>query len=323
MTPQQKGLYRLMLHAKLSKLTGMAFQNFFSEAMKYSHPDFCPVKPQGAQGDWKNDGHIPSLGIYFQVYSPEQLTESEAISKLIEDFSGLYGKWGDGNVYPVGVKTFKYVINDHFRVTPGGYPSTISALEGLRQQYHLDECSLFLSKDLEDVILNLPEEKIISLIGFPPNPSEIAVLELSLVNEVITHIVESTQIRSLKQSLTSPDFDKKIEFNGLQATAIWLKEANFRIGTLEDYFRSNGKYVRQEVRDKLKTIYEASKEIEFNNATSAESSEADARLMYILDEITPIKEGCNGRLLKELQDAALVIMAYFFETCDIYEEPQC
>jgi hypothetical protein len=26
-------------------------------------------------------------------------------------------------------------------------------------------------------------------------------------------------------------------------------------------------------------------------------------------------------LVKELQDAALVVMAYFFEACDIFEEP--
>jgi len=44
-------------------------------------------------------------------------------------------------------------------------------------------------------------------------------------------------------------------------------------------------------------------------------------MFYILDAITPQPPEANPRLVKELQDAALVVMAYFFEVCDIFEEP--
>ena len=69
MTSHQKGFYRLIFNGRLSKISGMAFQNFFSEIMKYANPNFVPVKPQGNQGDWKNDGHDPMTGCYYQVYS--------------------------------------------------------------------------------------------------------------------------------------------------------------------------------------------------------------------------------------------------------------
>lgn len=319
MTPEKKALYRLMFHAKLSKTTGMAFQNLFSEIMQYAGIGFIPVKPQGSIGDQKNDGYIPSAGKYFQVYSPEIISESAAITKLEDDFSGLVVNWQDSSVYTNGVKSFAFVLNDHFRVIPGGYPTTLKTLEKLKQKHSLDESTLMLAKDLEDLLLSLDEDKIISVVGYAPNPADIDVLEFSLVNEVVSHIIENTIIRSLNQTWISPDFETKLTFNNLKATAPWLIDANYRSGTLEDYFQANSQFTRQELRDKLKAIYESSKQYSFSNTEAYTSS--DERLVFILNEITPVKPIANKRMFKELQDAALVVMAYFFETCDVFDEP--
>ena len=314
MTPQQKALYRLMFKERLSRLEGMAFQNFFSEIMQYSDSDFKPVKPQGSQGDWKNDGHNPKAGCYYQVYSPERFDESSAVNKLKHDFTGLVSKWGETSVYPNGVQEFYFVINDRFRVTPGGYPTTIASLEKLKQIHRLKKCELFLSKDLEDILLGLKEDQIISVIGYPPNPADIDVLPLDLVHEVITHIIDSTQIRSFNQSLVNPDFDSKIKFNRLDVTGHLLRDANYRSGSLEEYFNANSKFIRQEVRDRLKGLYDEVKSLDLQGGT-------DGQLFHILNQITPTLSNTNNRLMKELQDAALVLMAYFFEFCDIFEEP--
>lgn len=314
MTPQQKALYRLMFKERLSRLEGMAFQNFFSEIMQYSDSDFKPVKPQGSQGDWKNDGHNPKAGCYYQVYSPERFDESSAVNKLKHDFTGLVSKWGETSVYPNGVQEFYFVINDRFRVTPGGYPTTIASLEKLKQIHRLKKCELFLSKDLEDILLGLKEDQIISVIGYPPNPADIDVLPLNLVHEVITHIIDSTRIRSFNQSLVNPDFDSKIKFNRLDVTGHLLRDANYRSGSLEEYFNANSKFIRQEVRDRLKGLYDEVKSLDLQGGT-------DGQLFHILNQITPTLSNTNNRLMKELQDAALVLMAYFFEFCDIFEEP--
>jgi hypothetical protein len=315
MHAQQKAVYRMLLHARLAKLTGMAFQQFFSEAMRYAFPTFAPVKPQGNQGDWKNDGYERAKGRYFQVWSPEQLVgEAAAVEKLVEDFSGLVEKWNDDQVFEGGVKQFYFVLNDGYRVMPGGYPTTIAKLESLRQDYDLEECRLFLAKDLEDVVLELPEDKLIQLVGYPPNPAEIKVLHLPVVNEVVTHIIENTQARSLQQFLISPDFDAKITFNGLNVTATWLRDASFRVGTLEDYFNANSNFTRQEVRDRLNFIYESEK-----NNPGATASSPDDLLWTVLDKLVPA--ATSARQKKELQDAALVLLAYFFESCDVFEEP--
>lgn len=303
-----------MFKERLSRLEGMAFQNFFSEIMQYSDSDFKPVKPQGSQGDWKNDGHNPKAGCYYQVYSPERFDESSAVNKLKHDFTGLVSKWGETSVYPNGVQEFYFVINDRFRVTPGGYPTTIASLEKLKQIHRLKKCELFLSKDLEDILLGLKEDQIISVIGYPPNPADIDVLPLNLVHEVITHIIDSTRIRSFNQSLVNPDFDSKIKFNRLDVTGHLLRDANYRSWSLEEYFNANSKFIRQEVRDRLKGLYDEVKSLDLQGGT-------DGQLFHILNQITPTLSNTNNRLMKELQDAALVLMAYFFEFCDIFEEP--
>ena len=309
-----------MFHVRLSKSVGMSFQNLFSDIMRYARPDFTPVKPQGNQGDWKNDGYEPKAGRYYQVYAPEQFDEAAAIKKLNEDFTGLLAKWGDKAVYPHGIKEFYFVINDAFRRTPGAYPTTFAALETLRQQHYLNECKPFLSKDLEDILLDLPADKIIAVLGNPPNPADISVLSFDLVNEVIRHIVENTGPRTLSKTLVAPDFDEKIVFNKLNATGYLLRDATYRRGSLEEYFCSNSKFTRQEVRDRLQELYEKSKILTFSDVPDGPTP-SDQQLFQILDEITPKTQKNNQRLATELQNAALVVMAYFFEACDIFEEP--
>lgn len=320
-SPAQQGLYRLLFHARISKLSGMAFQNFFSQIMQYKDPGFVPVKPQGNLGDWKNDGHNPSKGQYFQVYSPESaIDESSAVKKLEEDFAGLVAKWGEKSVYPKGVEEFWFVLNDHLRVTPGGYPTTLAALAKLKKDYGLKDCGLFLAHKLEDIVLSLPEDQIIAVLGFPPNPADIKVLNLELIDEVVRHIVESAAPRSLTQSLVDPDFDTKITFNNLSVGSAWLRDATYRRGTLEEYFRANSTNTRQEVRNRLKGIYEEGLLKDFEGESNGITA-GDKRLASILREITPNSPNGDRRLQKELEDAALVVIAYFFETCDIFEEP--
>lgn len=312
---------RLRFQAMAARTTGMAFQHLFTSIMSYANTDFSPVKPQGSEGDWKNDGYNSKTGQYYQVYSPERFDEAAAIRKINEDFAGLLALWGNAKVYPVGVKEFYFVVNDAYRITPGAYPTTYSTLESLRQKHGLIECKPFLTKDLEDVLMGLDGDKAQTIIGFIPNPAEIKVLRLDLVSEIIGHIINNPIHRSLKQTLPDPDYEEKIVFNRLHHTGSWLRDADFRRGSVEQFFTSNSNFSRQAVRDKLKAIYEVSQIQGFADIDDG-PTESDQQFEYILNEITPTPEANNQRLYKDLQDAALVIMAFFFEACDIFEEPK-
>lgn len=321
MNRDEKTLARIIFKQLVSSVNGMAFQNLFTEIMSYANSDFSPVKPQGNEGDWKNDGHEPTSGRYYQVYAPEVFEEAAAVKKLRDDFAGLLEKWGDGKIYPNGIQEFYFVINDRYRVTPGAFPTTYAELEKLRRDFSLNIARPFLTKDLEDKLFSLAEDQITSVIGFIPNPADIKVLRVDLVSEIVGHIISNPIERSLQQSLVSPDFDEKIAFNNLSHTANWLREADYRRSVVDLYFRQNSSFSRQDVRDKLNAIYEESKKRGFIIDTSGCTIE-DQQFFYILNEITPeIVNPHDMRARKDVQDAALVVMAYFFEACDIFEEP--
>ena len=320
MTPEEKAIARLQFRAMVSALHGFEFQNFFTRIMSFARPGFSPVKPQGVHGDWKNDGHEPNAGRYYQVYAPEAFDEAKAIVKLKEDFAGLMTKWGNGVVYPVGIQEFHFVVNDSYSITPGAYPTTYAMLEDLRKTNGLKVSRPFLTKDLEDVFLSLQDDQIWSIVGFPPDPSKIKVLRLDLVADVIKHIVENPILRSLDQSLPEEAFERKIKFNQLNLSGNLLRAADYRRGTMEQYFSSNSDFTRQHVRDKLKAIYENSKTMPLAGL-SEPATASDQQFFHILNEIVPRPPHDNPRLRKELEDAAIVVMAYFFESCDIFEEP--
>lgn len=71
-----------------------AFQSLFETLMGKRYPgDFMPCKPNGTQGDEKNDGYLPSQRTLFQVYGPERLKSAELVKKISTDFAGAAKHW--------------------------------------------------------------------------------------------------------------------------------------------------------------------------------------------------------------------------------------
>jgi hypothetical protein len=158
------------------------------------------------------------------------------------------------------------------------------------------------------------------VVGFLPNPADIRILRFDLLAEVIGHIIRNPITKSLKNKLVSPKFDEKIKFNRLNYTGNWLTEGDYRRGSVEQFFNANSEFTRQEVRDKLKAMYDQSLTEGFVDIQYGPTKE-DQQFESILRMIAPRVAGSDARQHKDLEDAALVLMAYFFESCDIFEEP--
>jgi hypothetical protein len=77
------------------KSRGTAFQDLFSELMERRYPgDFQRVRPHGNTGDLKCDGYMPSQGIVFQVYGPEDIRNiGRLLRKIQADFTGALHHW--------------------------------------------------------------------------------------------------------------------------------------------------------------------------------------------------------------------------------------
>lgn len=77
------------------KAKGDSFQTFFEQLMSRAYKaDFMACSPWGNVGDKKNDGFLKSERRLFQVYAPNEMAAREAKKKIAEDFKGALEHWG-------------------------------------------------------------------------------------------------------------------------------------------------------------------------------------------------------------------------------------
>lgn len=170
-----KVLARKLFRLKIYETDGQAYENLFTSVIKSKFPDFVPIEPSGKMGDCKNDGYRPELGHYYQVHAPKELSHSTrkaAAKKARGDFEGLQGFWGDYSK----IREYHFVCNDKYR---GSLVEVETESRQLKIDHDLDNASSFLSKDLEDMLLDLGDDVIVDHIGLIPRVPEVG-LDFSL-----------------------------------------------------------------------------------------------------------------------------------------------
>ena len=307
MTPEQKHIARVLFKLKILTCDGQAYEDLFTQVMTASNVNFIQIKPQGSFGDRKNDGFDKTTGTYYQVYAPENLLtkENKTLDKLKEDFSGLFTNWNN----QVPIQSFYYVLNDKFQ---GVYVSIVDALNQTQTLFNIPNMGPFLAKDLEHIVFQLDDSVIYELVGYvSPNQSS-ENIQLAALGDVVTHLVNNMTPIHGKGKLVVPDFDEKIEFNKLSETVgEILKSGNYQTHALESFFRNRSTTLKEELRSVFATLYA---EALTNLKDYQEEDKADIAFYDILKKSYP-----NQKLVHE--QAVIVLMAYYFEACDIFEEP--
>jgi hypothetical protein len=298
--------FQLLIH----QCNGQAYEDLFTGVLQKRYPGFKPVKPQGAIGDRKNDGYEANKGKYYQVYAPEDSDSNinKAIEKAKDDFIGLKQYWE--SISPI--REYRFVLNDKFK---GAYPTIEKALSEIKQIHGLQACESFLAKDLMDEFCHLDSQQIMDIIGYIPDPKMIRDLDFSIFAAVVQHVMANPIALNTKAILQVPDFGQKIQFNNLSpSVGALLTAGSFQSGVVEAFFQKNGRVSKTQVRDKLADLYET-----YRGRASASQlpdgfKSGDGIFVALLQAIVP-------RARPDIQDAAIVLMAYFFESCDIYEHP--
>lgn len=313
MNTQEKLLARVFFKNKVLQANGQAFEDLFSQIMTNSRLGFQPIKPQGQFGDRKNDGFEKDLGRYFQVFAPEDLTikESAVTIKINSDFAGLHKHWSS---HGVGIKEFYFVLNDKYK---GAYPTTHATLNELKIQHPtLSVADTFLCQHLEIELFLLADDQISYIVGGILDPLNIATVDYEILSEVLTYVRDQPPLPFIAGKLIAPILDEKISFNGLITTRALLESSWYQCGVVEDYFKYESDFAKNELRDKLNSIYITAK---LNNANAPANEIGDLIFVEILENMIPVNVNiANRKLYKE---AASIIMATFFESCDIFEEP--
>lgn len=295
----ERVILRVMFQNLIHRADGQAFEDIFTVIMNYSCPDFRSIKPWGNIGDRKNDGYIPSAGIFFQVYAPEDIKNSypEVISKLRTDFDGLQKQWNQP------INEFYFVVNDKYK---GINADSEQAIRHIVTINNLKKGGFKTAKDLENILFDLEEDQILMVTGNLPDIKSLARLNYSILNEVIVHIMNLPLTMGKPPVIKLPDWDNKIEFNNLsETTKGYLNTAYIQVMRLEEYLLNNSEFLADTLRDKFSEIYQKEKEL-------LSGDELFWKIVMI----------ASPKLEISYQSAVIVIMSKYFETCDIFEEPK-
>lgn len=300
---------KIIFSNRILQYTGQQYEDFFVSIMIKANPNFQPIKAYGNIGDMKNDGFDRITGTYYQVFSPEDITKDktiyEAVKKLKTDFSGLYKHWND--LCPI--KNFFFVANDKYKGLPA--PIIQMALElNDDPKYRKIDINTFTAKDLEKIFMSLNDLDKQDIIGYIPNEI-VPVVEYEALHETVTYLLHVELPMKSLDNLTVPDFDKKIIFNGLsEVVKSRLVVGSYQEGSLTIYFNDNPG-IKEILQKKFNALYEQSKE----NIPDTQKNCSDCRFYYILEK------ACSKNTVP-IQTSVLVLMAYYFSSCDIFEEPQ-
>jgi len=304
MTSEEKRLSHIQFKLHLHEVDKQAFEDVFTKVMKYKYSGFQLVKPQGAYGDRKNDGFIPSTGSFYQVYAPEDFKQkggaSLAEKKFEKDFDGLLSYWEEAGY---SIKKFTYAIHDKYK---GAYPSLYKLLQSYKKKYPDIDFEVMVNADLDKIFLSLGDEERIDIVGFPFLSGNIKI-EFGVIKEVVDFLMRKEDCSDFREFLDVPDFDEKIKINRLskRVTAL-LNEGLLKTGELRSFFEFNTDYIERELQIRFNNLYQEAKK----------SHPEDPDLMYFY-----IRKAASPREHSAIYQVIDILMAYYFEACDIFEPP--
>jgi hypothetical protein len=310
MDSAQKYFAHLEIQNKILTSDGQVFEDLFTKIMGYKHPSFHGVKPQGRFGDMKNDGYIISSGNYYQVYGPEDLSDKiqESIVKIKADAAGLISHWS-------GINEITYVVNDKYK---GANVSVHqSMLELVNEVKKLGSAlnvtiSLWTARHIEDTFFELTDDQMVRIIGPSFNSvKQYNDVDYATLSEVI-QFISKIPFQHTNSGLNAPKYEDKIKFNHLSEPIVQrLNVFYLNNQELKNYFDRIGGYIADTLRDRFASLYEEAKKLSVDD-----KSNNDHMYIYIR------QKACPENAEKAFVESVESLMAYYFETCDIFEEPK-
>ena len=293
----QGAYYHLKFENAFLRAKGDEFQTFFERLMGLAYKaDFMACRPWGNIGDRKNDGFLKSERRFFQVYAPNEMSAKQATDKIKEDFEGAKSYWG---------KHFcKWTfVHNASNGLPPHVQEHILNVERDNPGISLETWGL---EELRLVFRRLSSEDLASWFG--PAPTEETKMKMGFKD--IQIIIESLASKALPKVAIIKDVPpRKIESNDLsESVAILIKSGMSKAPLILDFL---DRWADETLGERLAVAFR----------------EEYARLKGTLHPNQIFSElqiwvGGSQVGTAEYQMAVLAVLAYFFERCDIFEEPR-
>jgi hypothetical protein len=293
----QNACYELRFENAFLRAKGDEFQTFFERLMSLAYKaDFMACRPWGNIGDRKNDGFLKSERRLFQVYAPNEMTAKKAIAKITEDFYGAKVHWGKH------FDKWSFVHN-----AMDGLPPHVQEL-----LLDLDQANAGITlepwgfEELRLVFRRLSLEDLASWFGPAPNEETKARLGFDDLRLVLESLAGKAPPTGDPVKAVPPG---KIEANDLsESVATLIKNGMTKARLVAGFLES---WYDETLGERLAVAFR--EEYERLRGTMHPNQ--------IFSELQTWVGG-NQRGTAEHEMAVLTVLAYYFERCDIFEEPQ-
>lgn len=271
------------------------FEDWFARLAECAFvDDFELIKAGGKHGDKKSDGRRISTETVYQCYAPESSTTfaANAAAKILDSFPEVLHYWPN-------LREWVFVHNNE-----DGIPTTASdAIEGLRAKYpniKIRQRSRALLKELHDAC---SLSQLLDI--YPKADVDIEGVRMEHVRPLIKKIITDSG-----EDLNSDFFgeipnEEKIDHNGLShATKFEIRRALPHVSIVDRYLDQQ------------------------SNPSNATKVQMSLRNQYLdLKSMGYDPDDLFGALVEFVKDtsspkanaAATIIVSYFFESCDVFE----
>jgi hypothetical protein len=300
--PAWKDWYRNQ-HDERCRAAGVAFEAYATSVLSRFHPDFVNPDPMGSLGDGGADGLAEGAAILYACYGQRAGSgvEAKVTAKLASDFARGVANWPD-------FTTWRFVTN-----SPFGPKATAQLI--LLQEQHGPEAD-------RPIVLELwraPDDLWWKVVGrlTPEQRNEILPGVPGAQNVELADLVELIETLEDPGSDTAEGLDPirpvpstKMDFNRLPATT----RAEFNEGRLlskriDTWFAEQAEPGLRDAKARsFRKIYERTRR-----------STSDVR--ELVRAVYGALGGHDFDLSTRRANAVYAVTVYFFDSCDIFEEP--
>lgn len=293
----QDAYYEQNFENAFLRAKGDEFQTFFERLMGLAYKaDFMSCRPWGKQGDRKNDGFLKSERRLFQVYAPNEMDAAKAKANISEDFEGAKLHWGSHFDKWVFVHNATDGLPPHVQQLLLDFEAANPGIQ--LQPWGLEELRLIFRK--------LTVEDKESWFGLAPTDAtkiKLGFGDLKVVLDGITALPAPpmTDVKDVPMG--------KIKRNALsEAVAQLLKEGMIKSTLVADFL---SQWPDETLGERLAEAFKA----EYQRLCGSHNPN------QVFAELQSWAGG-NHRGTPEHELAVLTVIAYYFERCDIFEEPR-
>ena len=291
---------RFVLRAKLEEMYGNSFQDFFHDLMCARYSDFLDVKTAGQLGDMGSDGLSIVGRKLYSCYGPQTINDTSIVKKMRGDLSSALDQRRDE------FDTFVFVHSDR----RGMHPVVASELVALRSKHPELKFENFGFRHFRDETCKLQQSEVEDLLGQQLPVQELVYrVELDEIEPLLRHLSRAPSRQRPDEHISTVSL-QKIEFNSFgEDTQDELKRAIPRSSVIDRYYEDGYRVTeRDEVAARFREEFEQIRA----EMPNAHPDDVFYQLeLFVLGNLTPkISE----------RRAATVVLAYFFESCDIFDD---